>query len=396
MIPANLHHKIEFIHNQYFVEWVLKPSEASDQYWKTYQTENPTHQKDIDHARFIIKGLIHDEKSLSEDDVIALWNKIGQTKFTEIRRLSPLKKWLAAASILFLVGLSGWFLTQRGEQKAGEVDYLSVAAKINAGNEIKLILANHSQKTFNSKVVDLKYKKDGKLETKTDKQVHTEELTGNTGAIQMNQLIVPFGKRSSIELVDGTRLWLNSGSRAIYPVAFNGKTREIYIEGEGYLEVAHDATKPFFVVTDQIKVKVLGTKFDVSAYKDDARVSVVLVEGSVLATSASENVVIKPNQIYNYQKSTKESKIEKINVLEYVSWKDGWMLCNKEKLNSITTKLSRYYNVRITCNNPLINSMTLTGKLDLKNNCEDIFKVICSTAPLKYEMIGNTISLTIR
>ena len=394
MMPSNQHHKVEFIYNHEFVEWVLKPTNTSDQYWETYITENPSHQKDIEQARYIIKGLIQDERSLSEDEVVALWNKIEQTKFSGTRRLFPLKKWFAAASILFILGLSGWFLTLKSTLKTGEIDYKSVVAKIDTGNEIKLILANNSQKTFTSKEVELKYKQDGKLETKTDKQVNTEELSKNTESIQMNQLIVPFGKRSSIELVDGTRLWLNSGSRAIYPVSFNGKTREIYIEGEGYLEVAHNASKPFFVVTDQIKVKVLGTKFDISAYKDDAQVSVILVEGSVQASFASEKVLLKPNQIYNYQKLTKAYTIANTNVREYVSWKDGWMLCNKEPIHSITTKLSRYYNVKITCNNSMINNMTLTGKLDLKTNCEDIFKVICTTAPLKYEMIGNTINLT--
>ena len=114
------------------------------------------------------------------------------------------------------------------------------------------------------------------------------------------------------------------GSRAIYPVAFNGKTREIYIEGEGYLEVAHDAAQPFYVVTDQVKVKVLGTKFNISAYKDDNHVSVVLVEGSCSGFQSAENLVMKPNQILNYEKLTQRSTLEKTNVLEYVSW-NRWL-----------------------------------------------------------------------
>ena len=153
----------------------------------------------------------------------------------------------------------------------------------------------------------------------------------------MNQLVVPFGKKSKIELADGTRLWLNSGSRAIYPVVFQKGKREIYLEGEGYLEVAHNASSPFYVVTDQMKVRVLGTKFNLSAYKEDASVSVVLVEGSVEASSESGKLILKPNQLLNYQKSTRESTISHANVLQYVSWIDGWMLCDKEKLSSIFT-----------------------------------------------------------
>ena len=396
MKHQNEHNKIEFIHNPDFVEWVLNPSDNSDQFWKAWLIENPSRKKEAEDARFLINGLFREEKSLTEAEIDALWKKIEQTKFTGTRRLIKLKKWSIAASVLLILGISGWLMTQRSGQKVNTIDYQAIANNVNPDNDIKLILANHIQKTFTSKEVDLKYDQDGKLVTKTGKQVQTEELSKSAEILQMNQLVVPCGKRSKIELADGTKLWLNSGSRAIYPVAFNGKTREIYIEGEGYLEVFHDSSKPFYVITDKIKVKVLGTKFDVSAYKEDDHVSVVLVEGSVQALSSFESRIMKPNQILSYDKQTQKSTIEKINVLESVSWKDGWLLCNKEKIQSIITKLSRYYNIKIDCNDLRLGSLTLTGKLDLKSNYEDVIKVICSTAPLKYEIKDNTIYLKIK
>jgi hypothetical protein len=396
MKPSNEDKKVDFIHNPYFVEWVTKPTDESNQFWEAYLFENPSQIKELDHARFLLKGLVRKEKSLSEAEVSALWDKIEQTKNSQTKKLINLKRWSAAAGILLILGISGWLISQRGSQKISLIDYQSIVVNVDPGNDIKLILSDQSLKTFSSKDVELKYNKEGKLETKTGRQVRTEELSKSTASIQMNQLVVPRGKRSTIILADGTKLWLNSGSRAIYPVAFNGKTREIYIEGEGYLEVVHDATKPFYVVTDQIKVKVLGTKFDISAYKEDNHVSVILVEGSVQASTATENLVIKPNQIMNYEKQTQRSTIEMANVMEYVSWKDGWMLCNKEPIQSITTKLSRYYDIKISYNDLMLNNMTITGKLDLKSNCEDVLKVICTTAPLNYEINNNTISLTIR
>ena len=396
MMPTNEQNKIKFIHNTEFVEWVLKPSDESDQYWGAYIAENPSRKKNIEHARFLIKGLVRQQKSLTDAEVTALWDKIEQTENFRKRRFINLKKWSAAASILIIVGISGWLAVKNNTSKIKEINYQAIAVAPTSGSDIKLILSDQTEKTFSTKEVDLKYNKDGQLETKAGKQVQTEELSKSTEAEPMNQLVVPRGKRSSVELADGSKLWLNSGSRAIYPVAFNGKIREIYIEGEGYLEVAHDASRPFFVVTDHVKVKVLGTKFNISAYKDDAHVSVVLVEGSVQASSATENLVMKPNQILNYEKLTQRSTLEKTNVLEYVSWKDGWMLCNKECIQSIITKISRYYNVKINCNDPGLNSMTITGKLDLKSNCEDVLKVICTTAPLKYEIINNEIYLKIK
>ncbi len=396
MKHQNEHNQIEFIHNPEFVKWVLNPSEDSDQYWNAFLLENPSQKKCLEYARILIKGLVKNEQSLTEAEVSSLWNKIEHTKFSENRRLIKLEKWSVAAGFLLIIGISGWLMTQRSPQIANSINYQSIAKNVKQDNDIKLILANNTQKTFTTKEVDLKYDQDGKLVTKTGKKVQTEELSKSDENLQMNQLVVPRGKRSNVELADGTKLWLNSGSRAIYPVAFHGKTREIYIEGEGYLEVAHDSSKPFYVVTDQIKVKVLGTKFDISAYKEDDHVSVVLVEGSVQALTSSESRIMKPNQILSYEKLTQKSTIDKINALESISWKDGWLLCNKEPIKFIITKLSRYYNIKINWNDPVIGSVTLTGKLDLKSNYEDIFKVICTTAPLKYEIIDNSIFLKIK
>lgn len=396
MTSTNPNNKVEFIHNPDFVEWVLRPSAESDQYWETFLTEYPSRKKELEQALFLVKGLNSQQKSLTEAEVSLLWDQIKQTNLIRTRRIFHLKRWSVAAGILMILGFSAWWHSTDNNSKPNGINYQSIAVAVNPRNEIKLILSDQTEKTFTANEVELKYDKQGRLESKTGNKVETEDLKQGSETVQMNQLVVPCGKRSNIVLADGTKLWLNSGSRAIYPVAFNDKTREIFIEGEGYLEVAHDAAKPFFVVTDQIKVRVLGTKFDISAYKEDNHVSVVLVEGSVQVSSPSGNSNIKPNQILNYEKSTQKSLLATANVLEYVAWKDGWMLCNKEPIQSITTKLSRYYDVKINYSDLNVSTMTITGKLDLKSNYEDVLKVICATAPLKYEMIDNTIFLTIK
>lgn len=390
------HKKIEFIHDPDFVEWVLSPTIESNQFWQTYLAENPSQKMDIEQAIFLIKGLTREKNSLTDEQVSVLWDKIRQTKDTKTTNFIRLRRWSAVAGIVLMLGITGWLTLQKITHRTKEIDYRSIAAAPITGNDIKLILPDRTEKTFATKEVEIKYNQKGQLETKAGKHVQKEELDKNSEAEQMNQLVVPRGKRSSVELADGTKLWLNSGSRAIFPVAFRGKTREIYIEGEGYLEVAHDASKPFWVVTDQVRVKVLGTKFNISAYRDDDHVSVVLVEGSIQASTGTESIIMKPDQLLNYITLTQKSTLEKVNVLEHVSWVEGWMTCNKESIRSVITKLSRYYNVKINYDDPRLNSMTLTGKLDLKNNFEEVLEVICTTAPLKYEITDNTTSLKIK
>ena len=100
---------------------------------------------------------------------------------------------------------------------------------------------------------------------------------------------------------------------------------------------------------------------------------------------------MEPNQILNYQKLTQKTSIEKTNVLEYIAWKDGYMLCNNEQVKTVTTKLSRYYDIDINYEDTSLSNMTITGKLDLKSNCEDVLKVICATAPLEYKIVDNEV-----
>jgi ferric-dicitrate binding protein FerR (iron transport regulator) len=386
----------DFIHQSEFVEWVLRPTDELNQYWENYLAENPLETGRIKLAKQLIISIIPKEKALDEVEVNILWNKINESAQSRKRTIISIRRWSVAASILMVIGLSGWFLSVRKPTKIDEINYHSIVVQPKSGNDIKLILADKSEEIFSTKEVDLKYNKEGLLITNSGRLVTEESVDQMQVTEKLNQLVVPYGKRSKIELADGTKLWLNSGSRAIYPVVFKKDKREIFIEGEGYLEVAHDASKPFYVVTDQMKIRVLGTKFDLSTYKDDATISVVLVEGSVEATSEREKMILKPNQLLSYHKSTQESTISRTNVLEYVSWIDGWMLCEREKLTSIFTKLSRYYDVRIDVSDPKFNDMTLTGKLDLKSNCEEVLKVICSTAPLDYAISENQITLIVR
>ena len=383
--------KEQFIHNQEFTSWVLNPTEESDLYWDNFIANNPSQKSEIDRSTVLIKSLLRNNKALSDDEVSTLWEKINKTNKNRKNLKILIKRWSIAAGIIMILGISGWWLSVTKNIKTEGAISQSIASNKNPGNDIKLIMSDQTEKTFTTKEVDLKYNSQGQLETKIGKHTETEVIRNDSNTLQMNQLVVPRGKRSSIELADGTKLWLNSGSRAIYPVVFKGKTREIFIEGEGYLEVAHDSARPFFVVTDQVKIEVLGTKFDISAYKEDDYISVVLVEGSVQASIGHENRIMEPNQILNYQKLTQKTSIEKTNVLEYIAWKDGYMLCNKEQVKSITTKLSRYYDLEIHFEDTSLSSMTITGKLDLKSNYEDVLKVICATAPLEYKIIDSEV-----
>ena len=98
--------------------------------------------------------------------------------------------------------------------------------------------------------------------------------------------IVPVGRRSSITFADGTRLWVNSGSKVVYPVKFAKEKREIFVEGEIYLHVSRDEQKPFIVKTHQMDIKVLGTQFNVTAYENEANMQMCIRDRYIIANIA--------------------------------------------------------------------------------------------------------------
>lgn len=141
----------------------------------------------------------------------------------------------------------------------------------------------------------IKYSKEGKVAVNS--QVIKEEKVKDEQ--EYNQLIVPSGKRARIELSDGTRLVVNSQSKVVYPRRFKGDIRKIYTQGEVFLEVAHDKKHPFIVESEDFKLRVLGTKFNISNYRGSAT-NIVLVEGSVEVTDKNEKKAqLAPHDLLN-------------------------------------------------------------------------------------------------
>ena len=379
------------IHNPDFFEWVVRPNKELDQYWEKFISEHPLRKKEVDEAIFIIKSILPKEKELTEEMVLHLWNRIENKTIGHQKVIFHFPRWWAAATFLLLTGISGLIYFQVSQTNAPHFNYQSIAKVETPDNDIKLIFADKSEEVLSSNDLDITYSNKGEIVVNSDQRLAHKFQENKSEAEQLNQLVVPRGKRTSLTLSDGTKLWLNSGSRAIFPVLFTKNEREIFIEGEAYLEVAHNESKPFFVITNNIQIRVLGTTFNVAAYPDELATTVVLVEGSVQAIVDSRKMVIKPNQLLTYEKNSGKTALNETDVMRYVSWKDGWMYCEREKLETIAAKLSRYYDVKIEFADAKAKEMTITGKLDLKTECTEIFNAISSTAPISFETQDNTI-----
>ena len=174
------------------------------------------------------------------------------------------------------------------------------------------------------------------------------QVADAAGSSQQENLVftTPKGQSSKILLIDGTEVWLNSGSSLTYPSTFSGKERRVKLSGEGYFEVAHNVDKPFYVETEEGPlVRVLGTSFNVSAYKEDKRTTTTLVEGSVQLLSKSNQVVLKPNEQVIAHIDDALLRKERVNVSDFISWKDGYFSFNGQSIPEILAEVRRWYNI---------------------------------------------------
>lgn len=196
-----------------------------------------------------------------------------------------------------------------------------------------------------------------------------------------NQLIVPKGKRSQLLLSDGTKVWVNAGTKVIYPRVFGEKKREIYVDGEVYLEVTPDVKRPFYVNTEGFEVKVLGTSFDVFAYKQMPVSHVVLVNGAVeIKDQQNMQVRMIPNELVEFKQNSITEK-RTVNASDYKAWIDGLMVLNGDNLQMLAERLSLLYGTKIVCDSSLDNEQVY-GKLDLRDNLDEIIDYIKSMIPL--------------
>lgn len=166
-----------------------------------------------------------------------------------------------------------------------------------------------------------------------------------------NEIKIPYGKTFLITLSDGTKVNMNAGSSLKYPVQFvKGHNREVVLEGEAFFDVAKDKKHPFIVKTRGVNVKVLGTKFNVSSYKEDTDVSTVLVEGSVSLSSKTmpnENAMLVPGEKGTWNTNNKAIAVEKVDTRIYTEWMTGELVFRKAAFRDIIIKLERSYNVTI-------------------------------------------------
>jgi len=206
-----------------------------------------------------------------------------------------------------------------------------------------------------------------------------------------NELEVPVGGECFVRLDDGTKVWLNAGSRLKYPVAFSGKERRVMFSGEAFFEVKRD-TLPFIVSMEMGDVTVLGTSFGISAYSGEANYT-TLVSGKVrFRSKRNEKVILSPGEQAVLHSSGELEKRE-VDVEEYVGWKDGLFVFKDKTLSEIMKILERWYGVDVIFQDESLKGLEYTGSLERYDSINTFLQLLERLKDVRYEIRENTIVL---
>ena len=378
------------LENKDFALWVL--TGKSENNWQELLKGDSKQCEIVKNARDIILLFEDDKLELNDEAVYSLWNNIHthSNKFKPQKKVISLRKfggWAAAVLLIAMVGY--WGLFMQNEESLYQTQF---SQEINLdANGAYLILASGKQIWLDKTRPEISIAANNQLKI-NDQILFDSDHTVWKHENDLVQLVVPFGKQALVNLNDGTKVWVNAGSRLAFS-SFKGKdVREVYLLGEACFDVQKNE-KQFIVKTEEVDVTVHGTFFNVSAFSDEDEIETILVEGSV-AVKGRKNIqvfeneiMLKPNEKAVFQKTDGTIEVKKVpNANEYTAWIDGSFTFFKEDLSEVFKQLKKYYNVEFVAGETLLSEQEISGKLDLNSSLDEVLKMLSEIAEFNYKI----------
>ncbi|RVT74431.1 FecR family protein [Flavobacterium sufflavum] len=314
------------------------------------------------------------------------FDKNKETKVIPLYK-KPFFKYAVAASVVLFITFTAIF-----NQQKPNVVVAAVPNKIEVGTDKAMLTLEDGStvvlekgKVYNNKNVN-----------STGKELLYNKSNSSSKKVVYNYLTIPRGGQFAITLSDGTKVWLNSETKLKFPVNFaEGKTRSVeLVYGEAYFDVspstAHNGAG-FTVFQQKQEIHVVGTEFNIKAYKDDSSISTTLVEGKVEMQFANVKQNLIPNQRANFDLKTNKVKIAKVDVYSEICWKDGVFSFEDKPLDEIMKVLSRWYDIQVVFENESIKKEQFNGVLIKDRNIDEILRSIKNSGIIKKYEFKNKI-----
>lgn len=350
------------------------------------QKQKHTYYKAI---RYLINHFQRNEYKPSQQEMEMLWQKIcmnvDQQESVRKKRIRfRILSASIAASLIIAILFEPWttfWQTTDIEEVASRL--LATTNSTPTPEQPLLVIdPNHVIPLQNHTKVE--YTASGQVSLKSANEVKEIEKKKDE-TLSYNQIIVPKGQHTSLQLADGSELHINSGSKVIYPSTFNGNRREIFVDGEIYIDVKRNEKQPFYVKTENFEIRVLGTAFNVYAYSQNSLAEVTLLKGQVqIKDKKGGNLKLDPDQ----QAQIKDQRLSgkrTVDASSYISWTQGLLQLKGEPLGNLMQKLEHYYGATIICDND-VKELDIHGCLDINCSLSEVLERIAITASIQIEM----------
>lgn len=309
-----------------------------------------------------------------------------------MNRKSRKKRWPLlkyAAVFVAFVGITYFFVKQSNNTIDTELHIKNEEITLELDNGDIMVIPNLVKKNIRNNK--------GNLVTVQQGNKLNYQIKSTREKLVYNKLTIPYGKTFQVILSDGTLIHLNAGSTLRYPVKFiQGDDRMVFVEGEAYFKVAKDLKHPFIVNANDINIRVTGTEFNVSCYKEDININTVLASGSIRLYGKNElynmesSIGIVPGELAAWHKTEKKIAVSKVNIAAYTAWREGVLIFKHLKFKDIITRLERHYNVTIVNNNQKLNDEIFTARFE-NNSVEHVMESFKDIYAIDYTIANNQI-----
>lgn len=299
-------------------------------------------------------------------------------------------KYAAVATILLVVGV---MLFWRENKELQPVVLVEQTSRIDRQQAV-LIMGSGEEVVLNGvKDSCLQYTKGERLfvDDKGDLVSSVDSLQTD-GSVEWHTLRIPRGGEYKLVLEDGSCIWLNSASELRYPIHFGKDKRQVWLEGEAYFEIAHNARCPFVVKTAKQDVTVLGTSFDVTAYKDEKNVYTTLLDGSVRVDTKEKQQVLIPGEQAVFDGEA--INVKEVNAKLYCSWIEERFVFMSEDFEHVAKKLERWYNVKFVFESDDLRKKCFSGSIPKYSEMHKILKMLELTTNICFEINEGVVHIT--
>ena len=303
------------------------------------------------------------------------------------RRSRRMRLWgsVAAVAVTVLWELSGVRAVPEAMPLAGQqTETAKVKLILHSGEQIALEQKKEQRIESGDAVIKNEH---GQLIYESKNNLATEEL--------FNKVVTAIGGEYALILSDGTRVWLNADSELEYPVEFVKKERIVKLSGEAYFEVAPNPEQPFIVEAGGIQTRVLGTSFNIQAYRNEKSVYTTLLTGSIRVAVADggDAVVLTPGREAIWEKGSGAIQVEAVNAEDAIAWRYGNFIFEEEDIEVVMRMLSRWYEVEFVFDGGRKEKHTFSGRMSKDESLDTVLETIELAGGPEFRREGNIIHL---